>query len=165
MRPRTASSRRIPAELRPSSADETRRLGEAVGHAAEPGDIVALIGPLGSGKTTFAEGMARAIGVRTWRGSPSFPLMQDYGRETHARVPFLHADLYRLTDPTSVHDLGLEDYLRGEYAVAIEWPESAIALLPADRLTLTFAIDGDARRIRVSAAGPRGRALARVLAA
>lgn len=100
---------------------QTRHLGEALGTLLEPGHVVSLAGDLGCGKTTFCQGVAAGLGVTADVTSPTFTLMAEY----HGRIPLVHADLYRLNgDAHAVWETGIGDYLDGESAVLIEWPEA-----------------------------------------
>jgi tRNA threonylcarbamoyladenosine biosynthesis protein TsaE len=114
------------------SAAETFRLGRQLGILLQAGDVVFLTGHLGSGKTTFAKGVAQGIGVRDEVTSPTFTLVSEY----EGRIPLAHMDLYRLltdtegtTAPTSTVDfaaIGVQDYLYGDYAVLVEWPGALV---------------------------------------
>lgn len=118
------STLRVVAE----GAEETRRVGQTLGRFLQPGDVVLLSGELGSGKTTFAQGVAAGLGVEGPVTSPSFVLMNRY----QGRFPFYHLDLYRL-DGEGVADLGLEEFL-GEGVAVVEWPQALPAFLLADSL-------------------------------
>src|SRR3990170_4836152 len=106
------------------NADETISFGEALGSRLGPGDVVALFGELGSGKTTLTKGIARGAGVAAEVFSPTFTLIHEHP----GRVPFYHVDLYRLTGQEDVEDLGIEEYLYGQGLVVIEWAERAAGL-------------------------------------
>lgn len=136
---------------------ETRALGGALGAAAEPGDVLALLGPLGSGKTTFAQGFARGAGFLGPVVSPSFGLARRY--KAGAKVVH-HLDLYRLAG-RDLANLGLEEYLDDPRGIClVEWPEVAASELPADRLEIRFEHAGERRRrMKFAARGPRARLL------
>ncbi|MDQ0190061.1 tRNA (adenosine(37)-N6)-threonylcarbamoyltransferase complex ATPase subunit type 1 TsaE [Alicyclobacillus cycloheptanicus] len=103
------------------SSAQTRKLGAALGRLLQPGHVVLLSGELGAGKTTFTQGVAEGLGVIGEVTSPTFTLVAEYT----GRIPLVHADLYRLgADAEAVWQTGLEDYLEGEAAVLIEWPEA-----------------------------------------
>jgi tRNA threonylcarbamoyladenosine biosynthesis protein TsaE len=140
-----------------ASADETRRLGARLGSALGIGDVVALVGPLGSGKTTFAQGLAVGLEVAPDRhvASPTFALVNEHP----ARVPFVHADFYRVERPEELRELGLEEaYDRA--AAALEWADRYPQVVPADHLRITFVPQPDgSRRLALRASGPRSRAL------
>ncbi len=119
----------------------TLRLGGEIAAALRRGDVVALFGDLGAGKTTFARGILQALGHTDVVPSPTFTIVQQY--ET-AGLDVAHFDLYRLTDPGEMVELGLDEAChRG--AVLIEWPEIALPVLPAHRLDLRLGGTGDTR--------------------
>ncbi len=97
------------------------RLGQRIGSRLQPGDVVALIGPLGVGKTTLARAIIAACGHRGEVPSPTFTILETY---PECAPPLVHADFYRLEHATEMRELGLEDY-RGGAALIAEWPERA----------------------------------------
>jgi tRNA threonylcarbamoyl adenosine modification protein YjeE len=129
----------------------TRRLAEDVAAILAPGDIVALSGGLGAGKTTFARALLRAFfhDPQLEVPSPTFTLVQPYGGD---RFTITHFDFYRLAAADELDEIGFEDAL-AEGAVLVEWPERAAARLPEDRLDLTFAIAGTGRTVTVAGEG------------
>lgn len=128
----------------------TRRIGQAIGKEMQPGDVILLAGPLGAGKTTLVQGMAKGLGVAAGVMSPTFVLM----RELEGRMKLYHLDLYRLEKVPEIADLGLDDYLFGEGATVIEWADRAEKLWPADHLRIDFEYSGaKARKLKVT---PRG---------
>jgi tRNA threonylcarbamoyl adenosine modification protein YjeE len=140
---------------------ETARLGEDLAQALKPGDVVALQGDLGAGKTTLARSLIRAIADDADLDvpSPTFTLMQAYD----GRLPVHHFDLYRTTSPDELQELGLDEALeRG--AALVEWPERAGDLLPAGTVRVTLVHDGEGRRAAVSGAGEPIERMARTLA-
>jgi tRNA threonylcarbamoyladenosine biosynthesis protein TsaE len=146
---------------RAASAAEMQTLGERLGRALRVGDTVALIGPLGAGKTTFVQGLARGAGVAADRhvASPTFALVNEHP----GRVPLVHADLYRINDRAEIAELGLDEVF-DRAAVAIEWLDRFPDTAPADRLEIDIAIDPDgARRLTLTGTGPRGAELAAAL--
>jgi tRNA threonylcarbamoyladenosine biosynthesis protein TsaE len=137
-------------------------LGERLGRALRVGDVVALIGPLGAGKTTFVQGIARGTGVPSDRhvASPTFALVNEHP----GRIPLVHADLYRINDPRELAELGLDEaYERA--AVAIEWLDRFPSAAPEDRLEIVFTIDDDGtgRTMTARGLGARGAELAATL--
>jgi tRNA threonylcarbamoyladenosine biosynthesis protein TsaE len=137
-----------------SSPEETRLLAEHLGRLLEPGDVVALIGELGSGKTLFAQGLARGLDVPASFAitSPTFTLVNEYP----GRIPFYHLDLYRIAGAAQCLDLGLEELLYGQGAAAIEWAERFGPELPEERLEVHFTFGGESSRlIEVRAFGRR----------
>lgn len=123
----------------------TVALGAKLAAHLEAGDVVALSGDLGSGKTQLVKGIAEGLeldpAVVT---SPTFTLVHEYGGEP----PLVHIDLYRLDDPDDLIRIDLDDRLMDESVLAIEWPEVAADLLPDDTVYLRFThLGGDRRRI------------------
>jgi tRNA threonylcarbamoyladenosine biosynthesis protein TsaE len=140
------------------SARATRALGQRLGHAAAPGDLILLSGPLGSGKTALTQGIGAALGVREPVNSPTFTVLKEHHS---GRLPLYHFDLYRIDDPAELWALGFEDYFSGAGVCVVEWAERA-ADAWEDRawLWLDLAVTGQtARRITGHAQGARGRAL------
>jgi len=146
------------------SPRETRELAARLARHLAPGDVVALHGELGSGKTEFVHGLARGLEVpdREAVASPSFTLIHEYP----GRVPLIHLDLYRLEDlpPDLLPDL--EEYLASPGVVAVEWAARLGPLLPPDHLEVRLAIAGDHdRELTFLAHGPRSDYLLEQLAA
>jgi tRNA threonylcarbamoyladenosine biosynthesis protein TsaE len=145
--------------LHTSAASQTRALGRALGAAAEPGTVLALIGPLGAGKTELAKGVAEGLGVTSVVNSPTFVLMNEHA----GRLRLFHADAYRLVDPEQAIDAGLLDERQGQGVVVLEWADRLGELLPNERLELTIepGSDRDDRRsIHWLARGQQHRRLA-----
>jgi tRNA threonylcarbamoyladenosine biosynthesis protein TsaE len=131
------------------SSDETRDFAAALAAAAQPGDRIALVGPLGAGKTQFAKGFAAGLGVREIVNSPSFTLMAEYA----GRLPLFHQDLYRLTGAEEALGGGMVDERGLEGVTLTEWAERLPAELDPGRLTIAFDVLGeDERRISLRAA-------------
>ncbi|MDQ7820674.1 MAG: tRNA (adenosine(37)-N6)-threonylcarbamoyltransferase complex ATPase subunit type 1 TsaE [Armatimonadota bacterium] len=141
------------------SAEETEAVGRRLGARLQPGDVVALSGDLGAGKTVLARGIALGAGASGYIASPTFTLVREY----RGAVPVFHVDLYRLDRPEQLDDLGLDDILAGGGIVVIEWAERARHLLPADHLWVTVAF-ADGEQERVLEVTPRGSRFARVVA-
>ncbi len=141
-----------------NSVEETRALGEAVGHLLAGGDVVALSGDLGAGKTAFVQGAARGLDVDEPVVSPTFTLVREY----RGRVPVHHLDIYRLDREQDVLDLGLDEMLEDGAAVFVEWGDAVAGLLPADhlsvRITMTADEDVDRRELKLEGSGPSWRA-------
>ena len=130
------------------SGEETESLGARLLGAPGPGDapckVVFLRGELGSGKSTFARGVLRALGVQGPIKSPSYTLLEAY--ELPA-ITVVHLDLYRLLDPGELEHLGLQDYHRPGFLWLVEWPERGGTRLPDADLQLQFSIGSDGHRI------------------
>ncbi|WP_447978159.1 tRNA (adenosine(37)-N6)-threonylcarbamoyltransferase complex ATPase subunit type 1 TsaE [Candidatus Nitrospira bockiana] len=137
--------------VRSTSPNQTARLGQAIGQRLEGGEVFALCGDLGSGKTVFVRGLAAGLGVAERAvSSPTFVLVHEY----RGRLRLAHADLYRLDAPPALAGLGLDEYFDGNTVVAVEWADRAEDRLPSDRLTLSFEhIGPKTRRIRIGATG------------
>lgn len=128
------------------SAEETIELGKRIGKLLQVGDVVALIGRLGSGKTTLTQGLARGLGVkkRNYVTSPSFTLIKEY----KGRIPIYHIDLYRIDNIKEIFNLGYEEYFYGEGVTIIEWAEKIRRLLPEEVLVINLeTVDENRRRI------------------
>jgi hypothetical protein len=156
----TAGTERLDRVL-PTEAD-TIRLGADLALALRPGDVLALGGDLGAGKTTLARALLRANAGDEALDvpSPTFTLVQHYD----GRLPISHFDLYRLGSVDELEELGLEESL-GEGAALIEWPERAGARLPATTVTVSIEIEGSGRRACLSGVGPVWERVSRSLAA
>jgi tRNA threonylcarbamoyladenosine biosynthesis protein TsaE len=121
---------------------ETEAAGEALGRTLGPGDVVALTGELGAGKTCFIQGMVRGLGVTTPATSPTFVLVNEY----RGRLPVHHVDAYRTTGAVELADIGLEELMGGEGVTVIEWGEKAAPLLPDRTIHVHIAGVGDEPR-------------------
>jgi len=135
----------------------TRALAQTIGAQLQAGDFVWLSGPLGAGKTTFAQEVARALGVREPVSSPTFVIVNEY----KGRMPLLHCDAYRLEglNTPELADAGLEDFLSRTDAVRLlEWPEMVAHFLPEPdwRIEIRFSDGGETRQARVSHAQKNG---------
>jgi tRNA threonylcarbamoyladenosine biosynthesis protein TsaE len=148
------------------TAEETEALGRQLASARpDPGTLVVvyLTGELGAGKTTFARGFLRALGVTDVVRSPTYTLLELHELE---RLTVLHIDLYRVRDAAELEALGLREWARPESLWLIEWPERGGRRLPPPDLTLTFTVGAQAHDIEVHADSKRGDAwLARLAAA
>lgn len=116
----------LPIHLISRSPDDTRRAAARLAPALRPGSVLALHGDLGAGKTCFIQGLAEALGVSSSVSSPTYTLISEY----QGRLPFYHADLYRLEEPEEAMRAGLDEYLHGQGVTAVEWAERAANLLP-----------------------------------
>lgn len=128
----------------------TEALGARIAASLAVGDVVALEGDLGSGKTTLARAILHALGVEEAVPSPTFTLVQSYDTP---RLAVRHYDLYRVDDVADLEELGLDQAL-DEGAALIEWPERAGSRLPAEALHVALSFDAAGRRARIT--GPRG---------
>ena len=139
--------------LRIDSADAMRCLAAQIGRMLQIGDVIALTGPLGAGKTTFVQGLAEGLGVPAERhvASPTFALVSEYP----GRIDFVHVDFYRIKSPSELPELGIEEaYDRA--ATAIEWAERFPDWLPDDVLHLILEVESSGPRIlHAQSSGPR----------
>jgi tRNA threonylcarbamoyladenosine biosynthesis protein TsaE len=141
-----------PLEVLTRAPEETRKVGAAVAELLVPGDVVALTGDLGAGKTALVQGAARALGVRDPVISPTFVLVREYRGD----LPVYHLDVYRLDRIQEVLDLGFEDYLDPSGVLFVEWGDAIEVLLPDNHLRVEIiARDDDVRRLAFSGRGPR----------
>ena len=114
--------------------------GERLARRLEKGDVIALSGDLGAGKTTLARGILRGLGYEGEAPSPTFALVQGY-EPPDVHLPIAHIDLYRLQTPAAVDELGLDDWL-DDGALMIEWPEHGATAWLGDALWLTLSATG-----------------------
>ncbi len=114
--------------FRTESPEETQTFGEKLGKTLKQGDVIALIGDLGTGKTCLTQGIARGVGIAPDEvvSSPSYILINEY----NARVPIYHIDLYRLENSEKIAELGLSEYVEGDGICIIEWAERMADALP-----------------------------------
>ena len=149
------------------SSAQTQRLGMRLGELLRGGELLLLEGSLGTGKTTFTQGLARGIGITEVISSPTFTLLKEYPgqpgptaqseqaqvtlqhqqQERHRAGPVLyHFDLYRLDDPEEILELGFEDYFFGNGVCVVEWADKAELLWPAEHLRLRMKIMSETKR-------------------
>lgn len=140
--------------IQTNSTRETVRIGRNVGIRLRPGDVVALVGGLGTGKTHFIKGLAAGAGVKksAYISSPSFTLINEYP----GRIPFYHIDLYRLETGKEAEELGLEEYFRGQGITAIEWADRIPSALPKEILWVRLSYVAEhIRSIEIHGEGKR----------
>lgn len=131
----------LPAET--ASPDETLALGVRLATLLHAGDVVALYGDLGAGKTHLVKGIARGLGLDEARvSSPTFTLINEY----EGTLFLYHLDLYRIEQLDEVERIGVDDYLHGDGVCVIEWPERIEPLLPTHTIRLHLTHLGSARR-------------------
>jgi tRNA threonylcarbamoyladenosine biosynthesis protein TsaE len=144
-------------------ARATFNLGVKLGELLRPGDMVALVGDLGAGKTQFIRGACQGAGVPAGAvSSPSFAIVATY----QGRVPVHHADLYRIADEDELYATGFFDLVGGEGALLVEWADRVPRALPNERLEIQlFHLDADPsrREIQIAGSGERHAELARAL--
>lgn len=137
----------VSSQVVTKNAQETGELGERLGRSLKKGVVIALYGELGSGKTTFVQGLARGIGIKKRIISPTFVMVRQY-----PITNFFHVDLYRINTIEEIKNLGLEELWEDpQNIVAIEWAEKAKNILPLKRIEVFFAHrDKNKRKIRIN---------------
>ena len=130
--------------------EETMRTGRMLGESAAPGQVYALVGDLGVGKTVFTKGFAEGLGIEEPVNSPTFTILQIY---EEGRLPLYHFDVYRIEDPEEMEEIGLDEYIDGDGVCLIEWAGRIEELLPEDVIVVFIEKDLekglDYRRITV----------------
>jgi tRNA threonylcarbamoyladenosine biosynthesis protein TsaE len=124
------------------SREETVKLGVKIAKALKPGDVVALSGPLGAGKTTLIQGIAKGLGIHNYVTSPTFTLINEF----KGRIDLNHVDLYRLNDVSEAEDIAIEDYFEGKGITVIEWAEKIKEILPKNAKHIDIKILGEEKR-------------------
>jgi tRNA threonylcarbamoyladenosine biosynthesis protein TsaE len=115
---------------------ETKALGLELAASAKPGTVIALIGDLGTGKTTLTKAIAAGLGVTESVTSPTFTIIKEYGS---GRLPLYHFDAYRIGDPEEMYALGFEEYFYGKGVTVVEWADLVAELLPRDAIVIRLA--------------------------
>ena len=130
------------------SVEDTIRIGERLGRKLKAGDVVALFGNLGAGKTVMTKGIARGIGVKSTRyvNSPTFVIVKEH----KGKMPLYHLDIYRLTEASVIDAESYEEYFYGDGVTVIEWADKIRKLLPKRRIEVMLsALGEDRRRIEI----------------
>ena len=132
------------------NVEDTAKIGEDLAKNAKPGDIFCLSGNLGAGKTVFAGGFAKGLGIDSDVTSPTFTILNEYH---DGRLCLFHFDFYRLEDPNELFGIGYEEYFYGNGVTLVEWPERAKELIPKDanfiKIETDYVSNPDFRRITV----------------
>jgi tRNA threonylcarbamoyladenosine biosynthesis protein TsaE len=124
------------------SRDETIKLGEKIAKALKAGDVVALSGQLGAGKTTLIQGVARGLGIKNYITSPTFTLINEF----KGRLSLYHVDLYRLNDIFEAEDIAIEEYFEKGGITVVEWAEKIKELLPKSAIKININVLGEEKR-------------------
>jgi tRNA threonylcarbamoyladenosine biosynthesis protein TsaE len=133
------------------SPEESQEIGRRIGALTQPGDVILLVGELGSGKTCLTQGIAWGLGIKEPALSPTFVIMRDM----HGRLLLYHMDLYRLDRVEETQDLGLDEYFYGHGVCVVEWADKAMTVMPPEHLYIEISYISDTeRRIRMK---PKGR--------
>ena len=120
------------------SDKDTYKLGESLGRSARSGQIFCLDGDLGCGKTVFCAGFAKGLGINTPICSPTFTILQIY---EEGRLPLYHFDVYRISDPSEMEEIGFDEYIFSEGVSLIEWGRMIEEILPAQTIFVTIEKD------------------------
>ena len=126
-----------------NNENETSEIGEKFAKNLQPGDVVALYGDLGAGKTAFVRGMARGLGLSARVSSPTFTIVNEY----LGAVPLFHFDMYRLGDADELFDIGWEDYLNRGGICAVEWSENVEEAFYENTIRVRIEKTGDSGRV------------------
>jgi tRNA threonylcarbamoyladenosine biosynthesis protein TsaE len=148
------------------SAAQTQRLGMRLGELLRGSELILLNGQLGTGKTTFAQGLAQGMGISANINSPTFTLLKEYagriesqsgnGSAPHHGPALYHFDLYRLDNPEEIFDLGFEEYFTSDGVCVVEWAEKADLYWPTDHLDIRLKMLSETKRgLLFAAIGPR----------
>ena len=124
--------------------EDTQALGKRLSAGLRPGDVILLSGRMGAGKSEFARGVARGLGIVSAVPSPSFTILNAYDV---GRLPLYHFDWYRIGDESELTDMGLDEYIGGDGVCLIEWHERAEDLLPETALEVLLSPQEDGSRI------------------
>ena len=129
---------------------ETKELGFKIAQSAKAGNIYALIGDLGCGKTVFTKGFASGLGITDYVDSPTFTIVKEYDE---GRLPLYHFDVYRVLDVEEMDDIGYDEYFFSDGVCLIEWANQVAELLPPETIYIHISkrldIDADAREIKI----------------
>ncbi|HHW00143.1 MAG TPA: tRNA (adenosine(37)-N6)-threonylcarbamoyltransferase complex ATPase subunit type 1 TsaE [Clostridiaceae bacterium] len=137
------------------SVDQTIEAGRLLGSILQKGDVICLEGALGTGKTAFTSGIAKALGIDGYIKSPTFTIVNEY----KGKLPLYHFDVYRISDSSEMFEVGFEEYLYGNGVVVIEWANMIKDILPEEYIRVDICKDRekgqDARIITIEFSGKR----------
>ena len=137
------------------SVEKTVELGERLGQILHKGDTVCLTGDLGTGKTAFTGGIARALGIGGYITSPTFTIVNEY----EGKLPLYHFDVYRINNTDEMFETGYDEYISGSGVTVIEWAELIKEILPPERIDVNIEKDDmnntDSRLITIQFHGKR----------
>lgn len=142
-------------KFKANSAEETAELGLRLGRLLHKGDTICLTGELGTGKTAFTSGIARALEIEGYITSPTFTIVNEY----EGRLPLYHLDVYRIGDIDEMYDIGFDEYIYGDGITVIEWADLIQGILPEERIEVKIEKDDkdkpDSRLITIKFFGHR----------
>ena len=147
-------------EIESRSPEETQEVGRVLGLHTQPGDLILLVGELGSGKTTLTQGIGQGLGVSGSVRSPTFVLVAQH----QGRIPLYHVDLYRVRGLEEALELGLDDEALGDGVSVVEWADRAPEAFSPERLEVHMEHHGESGRfLQLEARGSRHQALLRAV--
>lgn len=117
-------------EIKTTDPNETSQFADKLARLLQPGDVIALEGDLGAGKTTFTKGLAKGLEIKKTVNSPTFTIIKEY----RGRMPLYHMDVYRVAD--AFEDLGFDEYFEGDGVTVVEWAHLIEEQLPSELLTI-----------------------------
>ena len=136
-----------------NSYEETERVAAELAKSLKGGEVIAMYGDLGAGKTAFVRGLARALGIEGHITSPTFTIMNAY----NGRLPLYHFDVYRIADPDEMYEIGCDEYIGSDGVCVIEWEELIEDILPDEYIKVNIKKDSekgdDYREITIENAG------------
>ncbi|QCJ40695.1 tRNA (adenosine(37)-N6)-threonylcarbamoyltransferase complex ATPase subunit type 1 TsaE [Bacillus sp. S3] len=137
-------------EIHTANSEETSQFAAKLAHFLQPGDVLALEGDLGAGKTTFTKGLAKGLEIKRTVNSPTFTIIKEY----KGKLPLYHMDVYRVAD--AFEDLGFDEYFEGDGVTVVEWAHLIEEQLPVERLTIFLYHESqDQRKIVLEPKGNR----------
>ena len=135
-----------------NNADETEELGLRIGKSLKGGEVIAMEGDLGAGKTTMTKSLAKGLGIDEHVTSPTFTIVNEY----EGRLKLFHFDVYRIGDIEEMYDLGFEEYIYSGGVCIIEWSNLIEEILPADRINIEILyLDEGKREVIISGSGEK----------
>ena len=133
-------------EIITNSEEETTAVGSKIGKLAKAGDVIAMFGGLGAGKTAFVRGLAGGMGIDARVSSPTFTIVNEY----NGKVPLFHFDMYRLSSSDELFEIGWEDYLDRGGVCVVEWSENVEDIFPPETMKITIdKLDENRRKITI----------------
>lgn len=138
-----------------NSVEKTLALGEKIGELAKPGDIICLIGDLGTGKTHITKGIARGLDIKENITSPTFTIVNEY----YGRLKLNHFDVYRVNDPDEIYAIGFDEYIFSDSVSIIEWSNYIEELIPEEHIRIIInklpTLGENYRKISIKGYGDR----------
>ena len=129
-----------------NNADETIAVGKKLGATIDRGDVIALYGDLGAGKTTIIRGIAQSLGIASRITSPTFTIVNEYP----GKIPMFHFDMYRITDKDELFEIGWDEYLERNGICIVEWSENIEGAFPHGTIRIRIdKLDENKRSINI----------------